>query len=87
MKTFDHQVNLHKIPTLPNERPTRLFVELEHSLWSEQTSICLLVKDSATKDQEDSIEAAQATLKAANVTNVNKIIPYDQLKKEYKGLP
>ena len=81
------QVNLHRIPTLPNEKDTRLMVELAHSMWTDQTSICLLTPDRGEKkDQDDSIEHYQAVLKESGVTTIGKIIPYDQLKKEHKGL-
>ena len=30
------QVNLHRIPSLPNEKDTRVMVELEHSMWTDQ---------------------------------------------------
>jgi len=80
------QVNLHRIPSLPNEKDTRVMVELEHSMWTDQTSICLLTPDHGEKkNQEDSIEHYQAKLKEAGVTSIGKIIPYDQLKKEHKG--
>ena len=59
---------------------------MEHSLWSDQTNICLFTPDvGEKKDHDDSIEHYTEVLKAAGVKNVGKIIPYDQLKKEHKG--
>jgi len=80
------QVNLHRIPSLPMEKDVRVTAELEHSLWTDQTNICLLTPDHGTKkDHDDSIDFYTSLLKEADVKNIGKILPYDQLKKEHKG--
>merc|ERR1711990_129194 len=78
------QVTLHRIPTFPRDQPVRKFATLENDLWNEQTTKCLIVKD-IDEDIEETIEQIQNLLKENKIEGINKIIPYNQLKKEYKG--
>lgn len=78
------QVTLHRIPTFPREQSIRKFAVLENDLWTEQTTKCLIVKD-LTEDVEETIEMVEELLKENNITGITKIMPLNQLKKEYKG--
>lgn len=78
------QVTMHRIPSFPQEQNIRKLVPLEHSLWTDQTTKCLLVKD-LDKKAEETVDLIKEVLKENDVTGITKILPLDQLKKEHKG--
>jgi len=78
------QVNMHRIPSFPREREVRKLVVLENELWSPDTSICLLTKDYGAT-QEDTVDEVKKLLHTAGITRISKILPFEELKKEFKG--
>jgi len=78
------QITMHRIPSFPQEQNIRTMAPLIHSMWSESSTKCLIVKDLDSK-QEDTIDMTEELLKEHEVKGITKIIPFDQLKKEYKG--
>jgi len=78
------QVTMHRIPSFPQEQNIRKMVPLVHSMWSDSSTKCLIVKD-LDKKHEDTVDMTEELLKEHQVTGITKVLPLDQLKKEHKG--
>merc|ERR1712002_353092 len=82
------QYNFKKIPQLKNKR---LHARIPHSLVTDDTDVCLFVKDvhKGAEDQEDkrdftpSVRHFKKIVEDAGVNKVEEIIPVIQLKREY----
>lgn len=80
-KSIFLQITAVKIPNAPI-RQIRL--SLKHSLLSEESDICLIVKDIGNpKDYDGTIEHYQKHLLDHDITRIKTIIPYHQFKSEY----
>merc|ERR1711942_492207 len=86
--TIQLQYNFKKIPQMKNKR---LHARIPHSLVTDDTDACLIVKDvhKGAEDQEDkrdftpSVRHFKQIVEEAGVKKVEEIIPVIQLKREY----
>jgi len=79
------QVSLHKIPAFPNDKEIRKLVLLPNRLYPSGCSSCLIVKNLSEDDIESTIDETNELLKQQDITFIENVLPYEKLKKEYKG--
>ena len=60
-------------------------VVLPNRLSSENISICLISKDEDENESDETIQVVKNILENHEIKFVDNIIPFDKLKKEYKG--
>ena len=59
-------------------------MKLPNRLYSD-ISICLITKDEDENDSDETIQIVKNNLKELDITFIDTILPFDKLKKEYKG--
>ena len=64
----------------------RKLVLLPNRLYPSGCSSCLIVKNLSEDDIESTIEETNELLKQQDISFIENVLPYDKLKKEYKGM-